>query len=137
VITCTLALETHTPITLAHSSPRYNLDDYDNEEDLAGSGAALAPGAGNGLAGLVYHASNADDPYLARGPDEGDAEDDDDEIDDFRVRPDDNLLVVGQTEDVYSHLSVNGETHLSPSPLPPYPSLLYHFISPSLPSLLL
>ena len=59
----------------------------------------------------MFHASNADDPYLARGPDGdgNDDDDDDDEIDDFRVRPDDNLLVVGQTEDVYSHLSVNGE----------------------------
>ena len=88
---------------------RYNLADYDDEEDLAGTGAALGAGAGNGLAGLVYHASNDEDPYLAKGP-EGE-DDDDDEIEDFRVRPEDNLLVVGQTEDVYSHLSVNGEFH--------------------------
>ena len=34
-------------------------------------------------------------------------EEDNDEIEDFRVRPQDNLVVVGRTEDVYSHLEVH------------------------------
>eukprot|EP00038_Savillea_parva_P031315 m.84949 g.84949 ORF g.84949 m.84949 type:complete len:621 (+) comp9613_c0_seq1:98-1960(+) len=109
--------------TDAELEARYNLADYDDDDDDGmndlGVGGGGKGGAGaadgsmaNGLAGLVYHASNADDPYLAVQEDEEDEE----EIDDFRVRPEDNLLVVGQTEDVYSHLAVNVfdevDTHL-------------------------
>eukprot|EP00041_Stephanoeca_diplocostata_P014408 m.261164 g.261164 ORF g.261164 m.261164 type:complete len:233 (+) comp19690_c0_seq1:133-831(+) len=90
---------------------RYNLDDYDNDDDDedivdAGAGGTSIQGAGmgNGLAGLAFHASNKDDPYITLK----DEDDDEEEIDDYRIRPQDNLLVVGQTEDVYSHLVVNG-----------------------------
>lgn len=83
---------------------RYNLADYDDDEGGAVGVDSVAANAASGLAGLVYHMSNEDDPYLAAQQDE----EDEDEIEDFRVRPEDNLLVVGQTEDVYSHLSVNG-----------------------------
>lgn len=90
---------------------RYNLDDYDNDDDEeevadVGMGGTRIQGAGmgNGLSGLAYHASNKDDPFITLK----DEDDDEEEIDDYRIRPQDNLIVVGQTEDVYSHLVVNG-----------------------------
>ena len=80
---------------------KYNLDDYD--EDAQGSTISGA-GMGNGLKGLLYHAPGEDDPYITM---KDGAEGDEDEIEDYHVKPTDNLVVVGQTEDVYSHLEVN------------------------------
>ena len=94
----------------------YNLEGYDDDDGVKVHGA----GMGEGLHGLTsvpaaaaaasppprptaghrYHASNADDPFIT-------LRDSDDEADDFRVKPTDNLVVVGQTEDVYSHLEVS------------------------------
>lgn len=62
-------------------------------------------GMGNGIAGLLYHAPGDTDPYITLKDDP-----EDDEVDDFRIKPQDNLLICGQTEDVYSHLEVNGKS---------------------------
>ena len=80
---------------------KYNLDDYD--EDTQGS-TVTGAGMGNGLKGLLYHAPGEEDPYITM---KDGAEGDEDEIEDYQVKPTDNLVVVGQTEDVYSHLEVS------------------------------
>ena len=81
---------------------RYNLDTYDDDDDDDAGGALMAgTGMGNGVAGLLYHAPGEEDPYITLKNDP-----EDDEIEDFRIRPTDNLVVCGQTEDVYSHLEV-------------------------------
>jgi len=82
---------------------KYNFEDYDDEDDSTPGVAVSGAGMGNGLRGLTYHASNEEDPYIQLQEDE----EDNDEIEDFRVRPQDNLVVVGRTEDVYSHLEVH------------------------------
>lgn len=67
---------------------RYNLDDYDNEEvnDIALNHSELA-----------VFADNREDPLL----NEEDDDDTDEEIerDDFRIKPTDNLLLVGHIEE--------------------------------------
>lgn len=79
---------------------RYNLDTYEDEEEddldtleqrAGGTDAVLALG----LADLVVHASNADDPYLDRNA--GD-QDSDDERDNMTIRETDNLLLIGHVD---------------------------------------
>jgi len=71
------------------------LETYDEEED----DDALFGVAG--LHGLTYYGNNEADPYIVL-----DAPDDAEEMDDFVIRSTDNLMLVGQTEDDYSHLEV-------------------------------
>jgi periodic tryptophan protein 1 len=58
---------------------------------------------GNGLKGLLYHAPDESDPYITMK----DGEEEEDDIDDLAVKPTDNFIIVGQTEDVYSHLEIS------------------------------
>ena len=78
----------------------YNFDAYD-EEGGDVQGVAMSGAGMNGLAGLTYHSSNATDPYITLK--EKDAEDEED----FSVGPSDNLLVLGRTEDMMSHIEVH------------------------------
>ncbi|XP_002404279.4 periodic tryptophan protein 1 homolog [Ixodes scapularis] len=66
---------------------KYGLDTYDDEDD--------APTAMSSLAGLAMYASNADDPYLEQGDDEESEE----EVDDFTIRPTDNLITVARVDE--------------------------------------
>ena len=59
---------------------------------------------GERLAGLALFSSNAQDPYVQKGLDVDDVE----SIEDFTVKPTDNLIVVGQTDDDCSRLDVYG-----------------------------
>eukprot|EP01116_Phalansterium_solitarium_P006581 TRINITY_DN1890_c0_g1_i1.p1 TRINITY_DN1890_c0_g1~~TRINITY_DN1890_c0_g1_i1.p1 ORF type:complete len:510 (-),score=166.20 TRINITY_DN1890_c0_g1_i1:318-1847(-) len=79
-------------------------DDDDDEESRGGQGG-LAAVFGGGVKGLMYYASNADDPYITLKDDDADAESDSD-IDDYTIRPSDALLVAVHTEDELSHLDV-------------------------------
>eukprot|EP01137_Pigoraptor_chileana_P020722 Opistho-2@83470 len=84
-----------TPDELADELAEYDLDNYDNEEDVSLE-------AITGLKGVSYYSSNADDPYITVKDDE----DDDSDLEDFTIRPTDNLILAGQTEDEYSRLEV-------------------------------
>eukprot|EP00054_Salpingoeca_dolichothecata_P015492 m.89422 g.89422 ORF g.89422 m.89422 type:complete len:531 (+) comp21518_c1_seq1:1-1593(+) len=70
---------------------QYGLDDYDNEEEDPFH---------TGLTGLAMYASNKDDPLVTV------KDEDDEDEQDLQVHPNENLIVVGQTEDVYSRLDV-------------------------------
>lgn len=100
----------------------YGLDNYDDEdEDGAenrGEGGELSEddaddgtttrGAVRGLAseiaGLTYHASNDDDPYLRDGTNRPDDRDEDDE--DLIIKPTDNLIVAGHVHKDESSIEV-------------------------------
>jgi periodic tryptophan protein 1 len=73
----------------------YNLDQYDEEEDNEEQSMALF---GN-MKGLAYYASNDEDPYIT-------INDEDDEKDDVRILPTDNVLVTAKTEDEVSQLEI-------------------------------
>lgn len=75
--------------------------DDSGDEDRGGSGG-LAAVFGGSVKGLMYHASNDDDPYITL-KDEDESESD---IDDYTIRPSDALLVAVHTEDELSHLDV-------------------------------
>ncbi|CAI2178876.1 12936_t:CDS:10, partial [Funneliformis geosporum] len=62
----------------------YNLDTYDNDEDDQGQR-------------LAYYASNEEDPYITLN-------DEDDESEDLRILPTDNILIAAKTEDDVSQL---------------------------------
>uniref|UniRef100_A0A023FC91 Putative periodic tryptophan protein 1 n=1 Tax=Amblyomma cajennense TaxID=34607 RepID=A0A023FC91_AMBCJ len=66
---------------------KYGLDTYDDED-------GEAPQLGN-LGSLAVYANNADDPYL--DPQHG--EDSEEEIDDFTIRPTDNLIAVARVDE--------------------------------------
>jgi len=72
---------------------RYNMDAYDDEEEDNTAG---------GLDGLMAHADPRDDKYL-RNPDE---DDDQSDIEDNIIKPDDNLLLVGHVDGDASILEV-------------------------------
>ncbi|PIK51792.1 hypothetical protein BSL78_11316 [Apostichopus japonicus] len=70
---------------------KFNLENYDNEDgeedDIAGGYRDLAS--------LAVFSNNKEDPYMTKVTDEEDK----DEEDDFELRPDDNLIIVGRTEE--------------------------------------
>lgn len=102
----------------------YGLDNYDDEdgdgaerdhgqgdisEDDVDDNATAAGGAARGLAteiaGLTYHASNDEDPYLREsGPNDPDDADDDD--DDLMIKPTDNLIVAGHVHKDESSIEI-------------------------------
>ena len=75
------------------------MDAYDDEEEDNTAG---------GLDGLMAHADPRDDKYL-RNPDE---DDDQSDIEDNIIKPDDNLLLVGHVDGDASILEVYGKTKL-------------------------
>eukprot|EP00128_Syssomonas_multiformis_P017046 Colp12_sorted_trinity150504_noHs@36386 len=72
----------------------YNLENYDDEDGELMTGA--------GIAGLTYYKTNEEDPYITLKADV----DEDEEREDFEIRPTDNLIVVGITEEDHSRLDV-------------------------------
>jgi len=78
---------------------QYNLDSYDHDDDTAASSAS-------GLKGLTCFSSNDIDPYMTLRDEE-----DESDIEDFQIRPDDNLIAFGIVDDdcntvefhVYNH----------------------------------
>ena len=79
---------------------RYNMDAYDDEDD--------DNTAGLGIGNLMAHANQRDDKYLIN-PDE---DDDQSDIEDNIIKPNDNLLLVGHVEGNASILEVYGRAHL-------------------------
>lgn len=94
----------------------YGLNSYDQENDLGGipnssdgaqaemseddedeatdtTRASLTGDLANQMAGLTYHASNAEDPYL--GGNTGDLDDDKEEEEELAIKPTDNMIVTG------------------------------------------
>ena len=79
---------------------RYNMDAYDDEDD--------DNAAGLGIGNLMAHVDQRDDKYLIN-PDKDDEESD---IEDEIIKPNDNLLLVGHVEGNASILEVYGRTSL-------------------------
>lgn len=79
-------------------SDLYDLAHYDSDEDLEGE---LMSGAG--MAGVTYFASNKDDPYVTLQ----DPDFDEDEKEDFKIKPDDNLIVAGHVDQDFSTLEIS------------------------------
>lgn len=76
----------------------YDLAHYDSDEDLEGE---LMSGAG--MAGVTYFASNKDDPYVTLQ----DPDFEEDEKEDFKIKPDDNLIVAGHVDQDFSTLEIS------------------------------
>lgn len=57
------------------------------------------------LQGLTYHGSNEEDPYITL-KDQADAEEAEEEAQDLRILPSDNLILSARTEDDISHVEV-------------------------------
>jgi periodic tryptophan protein 1 len=78
----------------------YNLDDYDDEPtDEQGEKFAMFGNANS----LAYHAPNEEDPYLVLPEGENG---DDEEREELRILPEDNLLLAAKVEDEVAHLEV-------------------------------
>ncbi|XP_065072087.1 periodic tryptophan protein 1 homolog [Rhopilema esculentum] len=71
----------------------YDLENYDEEDD-----GEMMTGAG--MAGLTYFASNEDDPYITMKNIE------DEDRDDFLIKPNDNLIAIGKMEEEYCNLEI-------------------------------
>jgi len=69
----------------------YNLDSYDDEEESAQNML--------GIGDLTVYSDPAKDPYLAESSATGLDEDDQEDEEDFNIRPTDNMLLVGHVED--------------------------------------
>lgn len=79
----------------------YNLEHYDDDDqDQEEEGDTMAM-FGN-IKSLVYHASNADDPYITMQ----EQDEDDDERDELQILATDNLLLAARIEDDVAHLEV-------------------------------
>lgn len=76
---------------------RYNLDNYDNDDDGEVGETSLM-----NLANLTVFGSNDDDPYLQND----DNQDEIEENENFRIKPTDNLVLVGHVETDASVLEV-------------------------------
>ncbi|XP_078000491.1 periodic tryptophan protein 1 homolog [Glandiceps talaboti] len=72
----------------------YNLDKYDEEPDIEGASLADA------LASLAVYADDGEDPYITM------KDEDEEDIEDFTIKPTDNLILVGKAEKDYSNLEV-------------------------------
>ncbi|RKP11781.1 WD40-repeat-containing domain protein [Piptocephalis cylindrospora] len=73
----------------------------EDEDEAQGSSASIF---GN-LRGLTYHGSNQEDPYVTL-KDEADTEAAEEEAQDLRILPSDNLILSARTEDDISHVEV-------------------------------
>jgi len=73
---------------------KFDLDNYDEEDDTDGDGLNIGQ--------LVAFADPKDDPYLLRPEQDDDASD----VEDFKIKPTDNLIVVGHVEGDASILEV-------------------------------
>merc|ERR1712038_700278 len=67
---------------------KFDMDNYDDDDNA---------GEGESIGDLVTFANPRDDPYYQKEGGEGDADDASD-AEDFRIRPTDNLIVVGHVE---------------------------------------
>ncbi|RIA96897.1 WD40-repeat-containing domain protein [Glomus cerebriforme] len=74
---------------------KYNLNQYDDDDEDNGQSISLF---GN-MKGLAYYTSNEEDPYITLN-------DEDDEQEDVRILPTDNILVAAKTEDEVSQLEI-------------------------------
>ena len=89
-------METETPSSNQDVEKLYDLDTYDDEEDANTTA---------GLDNLVLFANPKDDPYLINPDDDDDQSD----IEDYNIKPNDNLLLVGHVEGNAAILEVYGK----------------------------
>ncbi|TKY90523.1 hypothetical protein EX895_000521 [Sporisorium graminicola] len=81
---------------------RYNLDEYDDDNEEQAQATA---GAFSNIRGLAVYQSNEDDPYVTV---QDDAEkDDEEEREELEVYPTDNLIITAKTEDDVSQLEAH------------------------------
>jgi len=73
---------------------KFDMDNYDDEDDTQGDGLSIGQ--------LVAFADPKDDPYLLRPDQDDDASD----VEDHKIKPTDNLIVVGHVEGDASILEV-------------------------------
>eukprot|EP00794_Sanderia_malayensis_P012708 gene12708-14013_t len=73
----------------------YDFDNYDANDD---EGEIMS---GAGMAGLTYFTSNEDDPYITMKNIE------DEDKDDYIIKPTDNLIVTGKMEEEYCNLEIH------------------------------
>ncbi len=79
---------------------RYNLDEYDDEEQREATAGAFS-----NIRGLAVYQSNEDDPYVTV---QDDAErDDEEEREELEVYPTDNFIITAKTEDDVSQLEAH------------------------------
>nr|XP_006823566.1 PREDICTED: periodic tryptophan protein 1 homolog [Saccoglossus kowalevskii] len=76
----------------------YDLDNYDDDDTEMGADGVSLPDA---LASLSMYADEADDPYITSKKRQ-----DEDEAEDFHIKPTDNLVLVGKAEEECSNLEV-------------------------------
>ncbi|EGF77331.1 hypothetical protein BATDEDRAFT_14153, partial [Batrachochytrium dendrobatidis JAM81] len=81
----------------------YKLDTYDDDEEADSDGPDEDGRISlfSKVRGLAYHNSNKEDPYIELGD-----SDEDDELDEMRISPTDNLILAAKTEDDISHIEV-------------------------------
>eukprot|EP00897_Mesotaenium_endlicherianum_P009561 jgi/Mesen1/8633/ME000050S08049 len=82
---------------LASELAELDMEHYDDEDDGSGKLQLF----GNGGLGAAYYVSNEDDPYITLKEDE-----DEEEVDDFTIRPTDLLVLAARNEEDVSHLEV-------------------------------
>ncbi|CBQ67694.1 related to WD repeat protein PWP1 [Sporisorium reilianum SRZ2] len=81
---------------------RYNLDEYDDDDEPQAQATA---GAFSNIRGLAVYQSNEDDPYVTV---QDDAEkDDEEEREELEVYPTDNFIITAKTEDDVSQLEAH------------------------------
>lgn len=85
---------------LANELAELDMDKYDEEDaDVAGSLRLF----GSGGFGGAYYVSNDDDPYITLKEND---DEDEDEIDDFTIRPTDSIVLTARNEDDVSMVEV-------------------------------
>jgi periodic tryptophan protein 1 len=80
----------------------YDLEHYDDDLDRDTEGEDIGMGMFGGVKSLVYHESNAEDPYITMQEDD----EDDEEREDLQILDTDNLLLAAKVEDEVAHLEV-------------------------------
>lgn len=90
--------------TLASAMAELDMDNYDDEDDEEGVAVQRILGGGN--PGMAYYRDPRKDPYLTGVGDDSDADEDDSEADDLRLRDTDLLIMAVRNEEDISNLEV-------------------------------
>ncbi|OCK83845.1 WD40 repeat-like protein [Lepidopterella palustris CBS 459.81] len=80
----------------------YDLEHYDDDEDRGQEGEGDTMAMFGNIKTLVYHESNADDPYITMQ----ERDEDDDEREELQILSSDNLVLAARIEDEVAHLEV-------------------------------
>ena len=91
-----------------NNHPEAEISEGDDNDDAGATTRGATRTLADDIAGLTYHASNEDDPYLRQdGNANANAEDDNDEEDEeLNIKPTDNLIVAGHVSKDESSIEV-------------------------------